>query len=57
VVKLFDKQPKGLDFQESSFLLPIEHATQVFIGDLNGDFLEDILFSEVLTPHKLMLAL
>ena len=49
--------PKAVDFIEQSVMIPIEAGSQPFISDLNGDFLEDVLYSEALPPHKLKVAL
>jgi hypothetical protein len=56
IVTIFEKPPKSLDFIELTIVIPIEAGSQPFIGDLNGDYLEDILFSEAAEPHKLRVA-
>lgn len=53
MLKFFDKS-KVIDFTESRLHLTLEAGTQPFIGDLNGDFLEDILFTDV--NHNMMVA-
>ena len=46
-IRIFDKSSKSLDIIEfPNFSLPIENGSLAFISDLNGDFLEDILFSD-----------
>ena len=56
VVKIYDKVGKYLDFMElgGGKHLQIEAGSQPFIADLNGDFLEDILFTD--TNRTLMVA-
>ena len=55
-IKVYDKQPSQPDFVESTLTLPIQTGSQPFVGDLNGDFLEDLLYSESQPPHKLKVA-
>ena len=55
-VKIYEKIPKGNDFFETSFNFQIEYGSQPYISDLNGDFLEDILYNEGQAPFKLKVA-
>jgi hypothetical protein len=56
-IKIYDKAPVSLDIVElPNFALSIEQGSLPFISDLNGDFLEDVLFSDVLAPHKIKVA-
>ena len=56
-IRIFDKSSKSLDIIElPNFSLSIENGSLAFISDLNGDFLEDILFSDQQAPHKLKIA-
>ncbi|CDW73884.1 UNKNOWN [Stylonychia lemnae] len=47
VIKLFDKYGKYVDFEEQKMQIPIESGSQPFIADLNGDYLEDIIYTDV----------
>lgn len=56
-IRIYDKAPRSLDIIElPSFSLSIEHGSLPFISDLNGDFLEDILYSDAQAPNKLKIA-
>ena len=56
-IRIFDKAPVSLDIVEQpNFALSIEQGSLPFVSDLNGDFLEDILYSEALAPHKIKVA-
>jgi hypothetical protein len=56
-VKIFDKAPVSLDIVElPNFALSLEQGSLPYVSDLNGDFLEDILYSDALSPHKIKVA-
>jgi hypothetical protein len=45
-MKFLDKG-KYMDFVEQPISLHLEPGSQPFIADMNGDFLEDILYTDV----------
>lgn len=56
-IKIFDKATRSLEIIElPNFVISIEHGSLPFVSDLNGDFLEDILYSDAEIPHKLKIA-
>lgn len=54
MIKFFDKFGKYIDFEESPIQIPIESNSQPFIADLNGDYLEDIVYTDV--NHEIKVA-
>ena len=64
VVKLVDRVNSGhaigeedFNFRTLGFTQVIEADSQPFIGDLNGDFLEDVLFTESGPSAQIMVSL
>jgi hypothetical protein len=56
-VRIYDKAPRGSEIMElPNFSLSIEYGNMPFVSDLNGDFLEDILYSDAFPPNKLKVA-
>ena len=45
------------DFVTLPYSLTIENDSQPFIGDLNGDFLDDIMYTEASTSSQILVAL
>jgi hypothetical protein len=63
VVKLVDRQDSKnatgedvYEFKTVQFKLKIEQDSQPFVADLNGDYLEDILYTDP-SSNKIMVAL
>jgi len=46
ILKIFEK-PEEMAFEEADFHQEIEKDSQPFVTDLNGDFIDDILFNDV----------
>lgn len=53
-MKIYDRYGKYLEFEETPIRLGLESGSQPFIGDLNGDYLEDIIYTD--TNHELKVA-
>ena len=67
VVKLVDRnvikhsvtglpQDDEYEFKTLPYVLHIETDSQPFIGDLNGDFLDDIMYTEASSSNQIMVA-
>jgi hypothetical protein len=46
ILRIFERS-LSYNFEEVNFIHEIEKDSQPFITDLNGDFIEDILFNDV----------
>lgn len=44
------------EFHTLPFSLTIETDSQPFVGDLNGDFLDDIMYTEASTSSQILVA-